>query len=51
MLDRLELALDGQRQLLDDVGHELRTPLTIARGHLELMNADDLVDVGQGKRP
>ncbi len=41
MLDRLDVALTEQRQLLDDVGHELKTPLTIIRGHLELMRADD----------
>ena len=41
MLDRLETSVQGQRQLLDDVGHEIRTPLTIARGHLELMDLDD----------
>ena len=41
MLDRLETAANGQRQLLDDVGHELRTPLTIARGHLEVMDFTD----------
>jgi signal transduction histidine kinase len=45
MLDRLESALTGQRQLLDDVGHELKTPITIVRGQLELMRADDAADV------
>jgi signal transduction histidine kinase len=45
MLDRLEGALTGQRQLLDDVGHELKTPITIVRGHLELMNAGSPTDV------
>ncbi|MCU1578789.1 MAG: sensor histidine kinase [Rhodoglobus sp.] len=45
MLDRLESALTGQRQLLDDVGHELKTPITIVRGQLELMQADDAADV------
>ncbi len=45
MLDRLEAAVDAQRDLLDDVGHELRTPLTIVRGHLELMDAADPEDV------
>lgn len=44
MLDRLEGVLHSQRTLLDDVGHELRTPLTIVRGHLELMDADDVDD-------
>lgn len=39
MLDRLDAALTGQRQLLDDVRHELKTPITILRGHLELLDA------------
>lgn len=45
MLDRLNAAVGGQRQLLDDVGHELRTPVTVVRGHLELMDATDADDV------
>ena len=45
MLDRLDSALTGQRQLLDDVGHELKTPITIVRGHLALMQASDEADV------
>ncbi|MBC7591607.1 MAG: HAMP domain-containing histidine kinase [Salinibacterium sp.] len=45
MLDRLDSALTGQRQLLDDVGHELKTPITIVRGHLEVMQASDEADV------
>ncbi|MFJ2621232.1 sensor histidine kinase [Glutamicibacter sp. NPDC087344] len=49
MLDRLEEALNSQRQLLDDVGHELRTPVTIIRGHLELMDVKDPEDVSQTK--
>ncbi|WP_022869834.1 sensor histidine kinase [Yaniella halotolerans] len=47
MLDRLQLALEQQSQLLDDVGHELRTPITIIRGHLELMDSNDPEDVAQ----
>lgn len=47
MLDRVQTSVEGQRRLLDDVGHELRTPLTIVRGHLELMDVDDALDVGQ----
>lgn len=43
MLDRLEAAFEGQRQLLDDAGHELRTPITVVRGHLQVMG-DDPVD-------
>jgi signal transduction histidine kinase len=49
MLDRLEGALTGQRQLLDDVGHELKTPITIVRGHLELMEPANAADVGATK--
>lgn len=45
MLDRIEGLVEGQRQLLDDVGHELRTPLTIIRGHLELVDPEDPDDV------
>jgi two-component system OmpR family sensor kinase len=46
MLDRMQRAIVGQRQLLDDVGHELRTPLTIVRGHLELMEPTEASQVG-----
>lgn len=49
MLDRLEGAVESQRQLLDDVGHELRTPVTIVRGHLEVMDRDDPADVAQAR--
>jgi two-component system OmpR family sensor kinase len=45
MLDRLESAFATQRQLLDDAGHELKTPLTVLRGHLEVLDAADPVDV------
>ncbi len=45
MLDRIEDLVEGQRQLLDDVGHELRTPITIISGHLELVDAEDPDDV------
>ena len=45
MLDRLENAVNSQRELLDDVGHELRTPLTIMRGNLEVMDVADVSDV------
>jgi two-component system OmpR family sensor kinase len=47
MLDRLEAAFTGQRQLLDDAGHELRTPLTVLQGHLELLDADDASEVAE----
>ena len=45
MLDRLDVALRNQRELLDDVRHELRTPLTVIRGHLELVDITDPADV------
>jgi signal transduction histidine kinase len=47
MLARLEAAFVGQRQFLDDAGHELRTPLTVLRGHLELLDPDDPVEVAE----
>ena len=49
MLDRLEGSVDGQRQLLDDVRHELKTPITIVRGHLELMDPRDALDVASAR--
>ncbi|MDQ1571143.1 MAG: two-component system, OmpR family, sensor kinase [Actinomycetota bacterium] len=45
MLDRLDSAMTGQRQLLDDVRHELKTPITIIRGHLELLDVSDAEEV------
>ena len=45
MLDRLDSAMTGQRQLLDDVRHELKTPITIIRGHLELLDVADIEEV------
>ncbi|WP_427015720.1 sensor histidine kinase [Pseudarthrobacter sp. P1] len=45
MLERLDQGAREQHQFMDDAGHELRTPLTILRGHLELMAADDPVEV------
>ncbi|OCA94522.1 hypothetical protein ACU21_06460 [Actinobaculum suis] len=45
MLDRLEISVTNQQNLLDDVGHELRTPITIVRGHLELVDPHDPKDV------
>jgi two-component system OmpR family sensor kinase len=45
MLDRLDLAMTSQRQLLDDVRHELKTPITILRGHLELLDPANVAEV------
>ncbi|MHA6523228.1 sensor histidine kinase [Tessaracoccus sp. G1721] len=47
MLDRVQHSVEGQRQLLDDVGHELRTPITVVRGHMELVDVHDPTDVRQ----
>ncbi len=45
MFDRLQDSARSQQRLLNDVGHELKTPLTIIRGHLELLEADNVSDV------
>lgn len=45
MFDRLQDSAMSQRRLLNDVGHELKTPITIIRGHLELLDADNVSDV------
>lgn len=45
MLDRLEAGATAQRRFLDDAGHELRTPITIVRGHLEVLDPGDQMDV------
>lgn len=47
MLDRVQRSVEGQRDLLDDVSHELRTPITVVRGHLELIDPEDPLDVRQ----
>lgn len=39
MLDRLEVAFQGQREFMADASHELRTPLTVIRGQLEVLAA------------
>ncbi|WP_277246134.1 sensor histidine kinase [Micrococcus terreus] len=49
MLDRVEGAVDSQRQLLDDVGHELRTPITIVQGNLEIQDVTDPEDVAESR--
>jgi len=45
MFDRLQASAMSQRRLLSDVGHELKTPITIIRGHLELLDAGNVVEV------
>jgi signal transduction histidine kinase len=45
MLDRVERGAAAQRRFLDDAGHELRTPITIVRGHLDVLDPADPVDV------
>ncbi|MEV7607196.1 ATP-binding protein [Paenarthrobacter sp. NPDC089322] len=42
MLDRLESAYRTQRAFVDDASHELRTPITVIRGHLELMEDNEV---------
>ncbi|MGD1950380.1 MAG: sensor histidine kinase [Leptolyngbyaceae cyanobacterium] len=37
MLDRLQVAFDGQQEFLKDVSHELRTPITVIQGQLETL--------------
>ena len=45
MFDRLQDSSRSQQRLLNDVGHELKTPITIIRGHLELLDAGNVVEV------
>lgn len=45
MAASVESLVSSQRQLADDVSHELRTPMTVVRGHLELMNPEDVDSV------
>lgn len=45
MAASVESLVQSQRQLIDDVGHELRTPMTVIRGHLEVMNPEDVDSV------
>jgi signal transduction histidine kinase len=40
-LEALRLASERERDFLRDASHSLRTPITVARGHVELMRADD----------
>jgi signal transduction histidine kinase len=44
MLDRIELLMDGLRQVSIDIAHDLRTPLTRLRQRLERLQADAPAD-------
>lgn len=44
MLERIDRAFQGRRQLLSDVSHQLRTPLTAIRGHLEVLQRGGFAD-------
>ncbi len=37
MLERIELAFNGQRRFIADASHELRTPLTAIRGNVDVL--------------
>jgi signal transduction histidine kinase len=52
MLDRLELALQRERDFVADAGHELRTPLALLRTELEvaLRQADSFQDLRDAVR-
>ena len=45
MLERLEDAFAGQERFISDVSHELRTPLTIAKGHLQVLDRMEALDL------
>ncbi len=45
MLDRIDGAVNAQKQLLNDVRHELKTPITIIHGQLEVADPEDPADV------
>jgi len=44
MLDRLQEAFEGQERFITDVSHELRTPLTIAKGHIQVLDREEIFD-------
>lgn len=50
MLDRIGEGIGQQRSILADLRHQLRAPLTLVRGHLELVDPHDPVDVAATRR-
>jgi signal transduction histidine kinase len=50
MLSRLDGVFTSQRRFMAEASHELRTPLTVARGQVELIDAERLDEGSQRSR-